>query len=205
LFSKNTKKKNNYPKRKEIIKKIIDTTSDKSIIVSTTGYTSRELYELRSLKKENTSRDFLMTGGMGHAISVSAGIAKNLIKKVICIDGDGSLLMHTSAIQNSALMKNFIHIMINNGVHDSVGGQKIYSKKLDYKKISIGFGYDQYFKSTSLTKLDKIINIALKIKKSVFIEVLSEPGGDANLPRPKEKFLFRKNEFKKFIKKNGKF
>jgi phosphonopyruvate decarboxylase len=112
--------------------------------------------------------------------------------------------MHTSAIQNSALMKNFIHILINNGVHDSVGGQKIYSKKLDYKKISIGFGYDQYFKSTSLTKLDKIINIALKIKKSVFIEVLSKPGSDNNLPRPKEKFLFRKNEFKKFIKKNGK-
>ena len=92
--------------------------------------------------------------------------------------------------------------MINNGVHDSVGGQKINSKNLDYQKISKGFGYDLYFRSTSLTKLDKVINKALKINKSVFIEVLSKAGGDSNLPRPKENFLFRKNEFQKFIKKN---
>lgn len=202
-IKKNIKNKINYPSRQKIIEKIIEKSSSNSIIVSTTGYTSRELYQLRYLKGENTSKDFLMVGGMGHAVSVSAGIAKNLKKKkLICIDGDGSLLMHTSAIQNSALMKNFIHIMINNGVHDSVGGQKINSKNLDYQKISKGFGYDLYFRSTSLTKLDKVINKALKINKSVFIEVLSKAGGDSNLPRPKENFLFRKNEFQKFIKKN---
>ena len=55
-----------------------------------------------------------------------------------CIDGDGSLLMHVSGLQNSAMMKNFIHILINNGVYDSVGGQKINSIKLDYKQISKG-------------------------------------------------------------------
>ena len=202
-IKKNIKKKINYPSRQKIIEKIIEKLSSNSLIVSTTGYTSRELYQLRYLKGENTSKDFLMVGGMGHAVSVSAGIAKNLKKKkLICIDGDGSLLMHTSAIQNSALMKNFIHIMINNGVHDSVGGQKINSKNLDYEKISKGFGYDLYLRSTSLAKLDKAINKALKINKSVFVEVLSNAGSDSNLPRPKEKFLFRKNEFQKFIKKD---
>jgi len=203
---KNTKKNINYPSRSKIIEKIIGQLSRNSLIISTTGYASRELYKLRNLKGENTSKDFLMVGGMGHAVSVSAGIAKNLKKKkIVCIDGDGSLLMHTSAIQNSALMKNFIHLMINNGVHDSVGGQKINSKNLDYKKISKGFGYDLYFKSTSLSKLEKAIKISLKKNKSVFIEVLSKSGYDKNLPRPNEKFLLRKNEFQKFIKRNAKY
>jgi phosphonopyruvate decarboxylase len=202
-IKKKIKYKTGYPSRQKIIEKLIEKLSSNSLIVSTTGYTSRELYQLRYLKGENTSKDFLMIGGMGHAVSVSAGIAKNLKKKkLICIDGDGSLLMHTSAIQNSALMKNFIHVLINNGVHDSVGGQNINTKKLNYQKISKGFGYDLYFRSSSLAKLENIMNKALKVNKSVFIEVLSQAGSDSNLLRPKEKPLFRKKEFQKFVKKN---
>ena len=197
------KKNKNYPSRQKIIETIIKKSSSNSVIISTTGYTSRELYQLRYLKKENTCKDFLMVGGMGHAASVSAGIAKNLKKKkIICIEGDGSLLMHTSAIQNSAMMKNFIHVMINNGVHDSVGAQKINSKNLNYQKISEGFGYDKFFRASTLTELNKALDKALKINKSVFVEILSTAGTINNLLRPKEKFLFRKNEFKKLIKKN---
>jgi phosphonopyruvate decarboxylase len=145
-----------------------------------------------------------MVGGMGHAASISAGIAKNLKKrKIICIDGDGSLLMHTSAIQNSAMMKNFIHVVINNGVHDSVGAQKINSTNLNYQKISEGFGYDLYYKASTLMELDTALNKALKVNKSVFVEILSTAGTNKNLLRPKEKFLYRKNEFKKFLKKNA--
>ena len=198
-------KKNIYPPRKKIIEKIIEKSKKNSLIVSTTGYTSRELYQLRSIRNENISKDFLMVGGMGHAVSVSTGIAKNLKKKIICIDGDGSLLMHTSGIQNSAMMKNFIHILINNGVHDSVGGQKINSMKLDYGQISKGFGYDFYFKSFSLEEFEKNMDKALKLNKSVFIEILSQAGINDNLPRPKEKFELRKKEFQKIIKKNAKY
>ena len=198
-------KKNIYPPRKKIIEKIIEKSTNNSLIISTTGYTSRELYQLRSLRNENTSKDFLMVGGMGHAVSVSTGIAKNLKKKIICIDGDGSLLMHTSGMQNSAMMKNFIHILINNGVHDSVGGQKINSIKLNYRQISKGFGYDFYFKSFSLEKFEKNMDKALKLNKSVFIEILSQAGINDTLPRPKEKFVLRKKEFQKIIKKNAKY
>lgn len=197
-------KKKSYPLRKSIIEKIIEKAINRSTIISTTGYTSRELYQLRLLRKENAAKDFLMVGGMGHAVSVSAGIAKNLKKKIICIDGDGSLLMHASGMQNSAMMRNFIHILINNGVHDSVGGQKINSIKLDYKQISKGFGYDYYFKSLSLRDFEKNMDKAFKLKKSVFIEVLSQAGINDTLPRPKEKFVLRKVEFQKIIKKNEK-
>jgi phosphonopyruvate decarboxylase len=196
-------KNKNYPSRQKIIEKIIKNSLSNSVIISNTGYTSRELYQLRFLKNENTCKDFLMVGGMGHAVSVSAGIAKNLEKKkIICIDGDGSLLMHTSAMQNSAMMKNLIHVLINNGVHDSVGAQKINSKNINYQKISEGFGYDFYFKALTLIQLNKVLNKALKMNKSVFIEILSTAGKSNILLRPKEKLLFRKNEFKKFLKKN---
>ena len=202
IFSKKT----SYPFRKKIIEKIIEKSKNNSLIISTTGYTSRELYHLRFLRNENVSKDFLMVGGMGHAVSVSAGIAKNLKKKkIICIDGDGSLLMHTSGMQNSAMMKNFIHILINNGVHDSVGGQKINSMKLNYRQISKGFGYDFYFKSSTLKKFEKNMDKALKLNKSVFIEILSQAGITSNLPRPKEKFILRKKEFQKILKKNAKY
>ena len=198
------KKNKNYPFRQKIIETIIKKSPNNSVIISTTGYTSRELYQLRYLKNENTCKDFLMVGGMGHAASISAGIAKNLKnRKIICIDGDGSLLMHTSAIQNSAMMKNFIHLVINNGVHDSVGAQKINSKKLNYQKISEGFGYDLYYRASTLMELDTTLNKALKVNKSVFVEILSTAGTNKNLFRPKEKFLYRKNEFKKFLKKNA--
>lgn len=111
-------------------------------------------------------KDFLMIGGMGHAVSISAGIAKNLKKlKVVCIDGDGSLLMHTSGIQNSSLFSNFVHILINNGVHNSVGGQKINKSKINYKKISEGFGYDKYIKINDIKKINK--SLMVKIKKKI--------------------------------------
>tara|TARA_B100000900_G_scaffold361503_1_gene334246 strand:+ start:1105 stop:2265 length:1161 start_codon:yes stop_codon:yes gene_type:complete len=191
------------PKRQKIIEKLLDIIPSNYPIVSNTGYTSRELYLLRSKKNENLLKDFLMTGGMGHAVSVSAGVAKNLKKiKVVCIDGDGSLLMHTSGLQNSAILSNFIHILINNGVHDSVGGQKINKSKIDYKKISLGFGYDRYVKIDNIKKMNNSLKNKIKKKGSLFIEILSSPGSSTKLPRPKEKFQDRKKIFTNFIKKN---
>ena len=189
------------PTRQKIIEKFLEIIPPNYPIVANTGYTSRELYLFRSKKKDNIMKDFLMTGGMGHAVSVSAGIAKNLKKtKVVCIDGDGSLLMHTSGLQNSAIMNNFVHILINNGVHDSVGGQKINTVKINYKKISQGFGYNNYVKINNINKVNNSLKKKIKKKRSLFIEILSNPGTSLNLPRPKEKFQDRKKVFSKFIK-----
>tara|TARA_E500000178_G_C17036987_1_gene764016 strand:- start:2903 stop:4045 length:1143 start_codon:yes stop_codon:yes gene_type:complete len=198
IIKKNKKEILNLNSRINIINALLQKVSNKTLIISTTGYTSRELYKLRSLRNENRSKDFLMVGGMGHAVSVAAGIAKNKTnRKIICIDGDGSLLMHTSGMQNSSLMKNFIHLFINNGVHESVGGQKINSKSLSYKQICKGFGYKNYFRASSLNTFKLAINKALKLKESVFIEVLTNPGSINNLPRPKENFTQRKFSFQK--------
>ena len=102
-------------KREDIIKKIVSTTQKtKNIIVATTGMTSRELYETRVNSKDDNNRDFLTVGGMGHASQIASGIGLTTKKKVICIDGDGSFLMHSGALGISAKVKNLVHIVINN-------------------------------------------------------------------------------------------
>ena len=100
--------------REDAIKQILKFIPKNSIIVSTTGMTSRELYEIRDLRKENHDQDFLTIGGMGHASSIAIGIAKSKPNsEIICIDGDGSIIMHMGILPYIGLQKNIIHIVDN--------------------------------------------------------------------------------------------
>ena len=110
--------------REKIIKLITKSIPKETTIVSTTGFTSRELFETRKIQRMNHIHDFLTVGGMGHTSQIAAGIAlAKPFHRILCIDGDGSLLMHSGAMAVNALCSNLVHIVINNGVHDSVGGQ----------------------------------------------------------------------------------
>ena len=86
-----------------------------SVIISTTGKTSREIFEIRKRNKQSHEKDFLTVGSMGHCSSIALGIAiTNPQKKIICIDGDGSLIMHMGALATIGEQspENFIHILI---------------------------------------------------------------------------------------------
>ena len=100
---------------------------------------------------------------------------QNKKKNIICIDGDGSLLMHLGSILMNSNLKNFTHILINNGVHDSVGGQAINSKNIEYSKIAKIFKYKNSIKIFQKKKIKKNIKNLLKKKGSSFIEILSKP------------------------------
>eukprot|EP00456_Euglypha_rotunda_P057794 TRINITY_DN4789_c0_g1_i5.p1 TRINITY_DN4789_c0_g1~~TRINITY_DN4789_c0_g1_i5.p1 ORF type:complete len:253 (-),score=51.56 TRINITY_DN4789_c0_g1_i5:29-787(-) len=98
----------------------------KNILVTTTGFTSRELYTLREKRKEGHSREFMTVGSMGHACSIALGIAlAKPNRQVITIDGDGAVLMHMGSLATvgQTALKNYKHLLINNGCHESVGGQ----------------------------------------------------------------------------------
>ena len=112
----------NAMSREQAIEIIADSMGD-SLFVSTTGMASRELYEIRERKGQGHGSDFLTVGCMGHASQIALGIALNTDRKVVCIDGDGAVLMHMGGMATIAVQKpgNYVHIMINNGVHDSVG------------------------------------------------------------------------------------
>ena len=155
-----------YLYREEIIKDIVETSKNDNIILSTTGMASRELSEIRKLKKQNDLKDFLTVGGMGHVGQIAAAIAMNKRKsKVICIDGDGSLLMHLGSLGLSSKFKNLIHILINNKSHDSVGGQPTLGKSINFVKIAKICGYKNTILIKKKSSIKKNLKKAFKQKK----------------------------------------
>ncbi len=119
--------------REEAIQTVAAALGEKDVIVSTTGMISRELFEYRAQKGEGHERDFLTVGSMGHASQIALGIAMEKDdRKVWCFDGDGATIMHmgSMAIVASKSPANYVHVVFNNGAHDSVGGQPTVGLKI---------------------------------------------------------------------------
>lgn len=172
--------------REEFIKKIINIIDIDSLVISTTGMISRELYEARESYKQKHDKDLLVVGAMGHASSMALGIAIKTNKQIYCFDGDGSVLMHMGSLTTigSIKPKNLCHIVFNNGAHDSVGGQPTFAMNVDLCKIAKACKYE------FVTKIDKIEDIKIAIENSKnkcsFIEIMLKKGNRNNLGRPTE-------------------
>ncbi|MCH8567435.1 MAG: phosphonopyruvate decarboxylase [Balneolales bacterium] len=169
--------------REEAINCIVDSLPEETIYVAATGRATRELFEVRRLRGEDHSRDFLNVGAMGHTSSIAAGIA--LAKKdklVVCLDGDASALMHMGAMaiigQNKNL-DNLIHIVLNNGVHESVGGQKAATSRIELSAIAQKLGYAQIHSINNKETLKELLN---NNKKNTFVEVLIKKGMRKDMP-----------------------
>lgn len=175
------KSSNNYEMtREEVIKKIINELPQNSFIVSTTGYTSRELYEAR----DEHSNDFLTVGSMGHASSIALGIALSKPdKEIFCFDGDGALLMHMGAVPviASKKLKNFKHIIFNNEAHDSVGAQPTASKYINFKSL-----YKNVYTVSNEKELFEILSEFISLKETALLEIKVKCGARKDLGRPKE-------------------
>ena len=186
-------------KRIFFIEKLIQKIPKNYKIISTTGYTSRELDYLRKKNNKDSNSDLYMVGGMGHSAMVSLGISFK--KKVICLDGDGSILMHLGSMRTIGFYgnKNFKHIILNNGCHESVGGQITTVTGTDFKNLSKSLGYKSYF-SLSLDKnINKTISLFLKSNGPSLLEVKISSGSIDGLTRPKGFLKIKKN----FMKKNN--
>ena len=183
--------------REEIIRHIIKFSGD-SPIISTTGKTSRELFELR----DTHERDFLTVGSMGHASSIALGAALNQPgKKFFCIDGDGAALMHLGslAVIGSLAPKNLVHIVINNSAHESVGGLPTVASKINLPGIAKSCGYVNIFSVNDYDSLDQALKIARESDELAFIEAKSQIKSRENLGRPTTSALDNKLEFMKFL------
>jgi phosphonopyruvate decarboxylase len=157
----------------------------KNYFFATTGYISREL--LKSADKYNIKNIFMCVGGMGHVSSIASSFSNySSSNKTICFDGDGSILMHMGAmtLQKNKKNKNLIHVLINNGAHESVGGQKINTHEINFNKIALECGY-QYVKNIKTIRnlKSEIIKIK-KMKKNIFLNVYSKISKTSILPRP---------------------
>ena len=167
-------------------------------IISSTGYNSRELMYLRDKYKIKNSSDFYMVGGMGHTASVALGYSLSSKKKIICVDGDGSLLMHLGSIKTVGTFanKNFKYILLNNNSHDSVGGQNTYSDDINFEKLSMSLGFKNFYCIKDDKNLKKNINNFINGNNLNFLEVKVSNSKIKKLPRPtnliKIKKLFMK-------------
>ena len=199
LHTKKKIKKNQNTKfifRYDFIKKFIKLVPKKSKLISTTGYTSRELMEIRSRNKIFNGKDFYMVGGMGHSSSVALGYAVNSKKNIFCLDGDGAILMHLGSMRTIGYLKNknLKHIILNNNSHESVGGQTTTASDIDFKKLSKSLGYKYYLKIDSKKNLDSKIKNFIKKKGPCLLEVKINNGSLDNLSRPKN-LIKIKNKF----------
>lgn len=179
-------KNENTMKREEIIRHITDVTGD-DIIVSTTGKASRELFEIREAKKQGHQYDFLTVGSMGHSSSIALGIAfEKPQQKIWCIDGDGAALMHMGAMAviGANDPKNLVHIVINNGAHETVGGMPTVASKIDLVKIAEGCGYEKAVRVSNFDELDKALKEAKNSSILTLIEAKCAIGARDDLGRP---------------------
>ena len=204
VLPKKIKNKKYNITREKVIKKIISSIPKNSVVVSTTGMISRELNEIR-YNFGHKNIDFFVVGGMGHANQIASGIALNLPKKtIVCLDGDGSLLMHLGSMVISSKYKNMVHILINNESHDSVGGQPTPVEKVDFSKIAKYCGYEITKSIVSIKNLSKTIKQSIKNKKSSFIEIVCDKGHRKNLSRPDKNLNLRKIKFMRQINSKNK-
>lgn len=188
-------------RREEAIKRIVEYSAD-SPIVSTTGKISRELYEIREERGEGHHLDFLTVGSMGHASSIALGIAlEKKDRKVFCLDGDGAVLMHMGAMATigSVSPKNFVHILLNNEAHETVGGQPTVSKTVNFPHIAKAVGYKKFFSVRDEKALEKALLESEKEEGPIFIEVCCSLFSRKDLGRPKSGPRENKEAFMKWL------
>ncbi|RIX47316.1 phosphonopyruvate decarboxylase [Paenibacillus nanensis] len=188
--------------REEAIELVVDSIESSAVIVSTTGKTSRELYELRKSKGMPLNRDFLTVGSMGHSSQIALGIS--LAKKhlpVYCIDGEGAMLMHMGAlaINGDYAGENYTHIIINNGIHESVGGQPNSARSIHIADMARACGYKRVFSASTEDELKAIMAQVLNHTGACLVEVKVNAMSRKDLGRPETTPIENKIEFMNFI------
>jgi phosphonopyruvate decarboxylase len=190
--------------RESAIEAVLSNLSSNDVVVSTTGKTSREVFEFRVNNNLSNDSDFLTVGGMGHCNQIALGIAmQKQSKNIYCLDGDGAALMHLGSLGliGDISPSNFFHIVINNGAHDSVGGQPTIGHNIDFSEIARNFNYKSTFKVKTHNEITELIKSSKKTDGPVLIEILTNKGSRSNLGRPTIKPIDNKSNFMKFLNK----
>lgn len=188
--------------REAAIHHILDELGDEDIVISTTGMPSREVFEYRAHKNQGHQRDFLTVGGMGHASHIALGIAlQKPDRKVLCLDGDGAVLMHLGALAINGSLKpqNFTHILLNNGAHESVGGQPTVGFQVDFLTMAQAVGYKT---TAQVQTAEGIKHELVRIRKSQgpsLLEIRINKGARKDLGRPTLTPVQNKQGFMKFL------
>ena len=190
--------------REKAAEGILRSAAPSDVFVSTTGKLSREVYELREAFGEDHRRDFLTVGSMGHASMIALRIAEEKPdRRVWCLDGDGALLMHLGALPLIGRRKpaNLVHVVINNGAHETVGGMPVCSGVLDIGALARAAGYARVFRADSAASLDAALREIASLSGPILLEVRCACGARADLGRPATTPVQNRDAFMDFLKK----
>ena len=185
------------PSRIEALRLIVENLPKDALVVATTGHVSRELDSLRAAGVGTADRDLLVVGSMGHASSIALGLARaRRDAPVVCLDGDGALLMHMGVLASVGAdgPSNFCHILLNNGRHDSVGGPATAAATVDVSKVAAACGYrsERVFSGEGI---GAAVRAALDGPGPAFVEIVVGPGAVSGLGRPSGSLTGRKERF----------
>lgn len=189
--------------REEAIQTVAAALGEKDCIVSTTGMISRELFEYRAAMNQGHERDFLTVGSMGHASQIALGIAlAQPERRVWCFDGDGAAIMHmgSMAIVANKAPKNYVHVVFNNGAHDSVGGQPTVGLKIDLPAVAKAVGYKAAYSVDSKAELESVLAKVNSFECPAFLEIKVKKGNRKDLGRPTTTPIQNKEALMQFLK-----
>lgn len=203
-YALQTQVPNDYPmSREEAIQMVAAAAEQDAAIVATTGMISRELFEYRATQQQGHQRDFLTVGSMGHASQIALGIAlEKPARRIYCFDGDGAAIMHAGgmAIVASKHPRNYVHVLFNNGAHDSVGGQPTVGHQINLPAIAKAVGYRDAFSAATADELMQALQRIAHAEGPLFLEVRVHRGNRKDLGRPTTSPIQNKEALMEYLK-----
>lgn len=188
----------NILNREEALATILKEGGHEAVLISTTGKISRELYEQSDLLYGNHDNLFMTVGGMGHASMIAFGVAKKYLdKRVICVDGDGAAFMHMGALAFIANQspENYVHIVINNQSHESVGAMPTGCQNTNFSELAKAVGYKWTTRISTMEELKNVLHSISNRQGPVLLEILVSLESRADLGRPRESTRNNKESF----------
>ncbi|OAX53476.1 phosphonopyruvate decarboxylase [Xanthomonas graminis] len=182
-------------RRDELLSLLLATTNPATAIIANTGKCARELYALA-----DRPQHFYMAGSMGHAGALALGVALGSGRRVVALDGDGALLMRLGNLASigAARPPGFMHVLLDNGCHDSTGGQPTVSAGIDFCAIASACGYALAISVDSAAGFENALKLYENAALPAFVHAKIAPGSMRGLPRPNEDFPQLAQRFREF-------
>ena len=188
------------PARIAVLERLLALVPESAGIVATTGKTGRELFTLADREQH-----LYLVGSMGCASGLALGVSLNSRRKVVVLDGDGAALMKlgTLATIGAYAPSNLVHVVLDNGVHDSTGGQATVSPLIDFVDAALACGYAWGCCCDSLGGFDRALREAMdNVYGPALIHIRIKPGSLEKLGRPTVPPYEVARRFKAFLAKD---
>ena len=184
------------PKRVEALERVLATVPARAAVIATTGKCGRELFTLA-----DRAQHLYQVGSMGCAAGMALGVALNSPRPVLVLDGDGAALMKlgTLATIGAEAPAGLVHLLLDNGVHDSTGGQATVSPNVDFAGVALACGYARAWAADDLAGLEQALGEAFAAPGPSLIHMRIAPGSMAKLGRPTVKPPEVARRFKAFL------